>query len=114
MKFTYTKRQIPEVMFVNCGHHDVRRIKDCRDFYFLSAGQGDLKNRKPDSFGRQMRNLIVGDIACVYRSEVGYVGVAKITRLAMDINNAILNDVRVTRQTPFSGESNMFRNHNKP
>lgn len=114
MLFEYTERRIPEVMFVNCGHHDVRRIIDCRDFCFLSAGQGDLENRDPDKFGKQMRNLIVGDIACVYRSAVGYVGVAKITRLAMDINNAILNDVRVTRQTPFSAESNMFRNHDKP
>ena len=97
-------------MFVNCGHHDVRRVKDCRDFCFLSAGQGDLENRDPDKFGKQMRNLIVGDIACVYRSAVGYVGVAQVITKATDINNVFLKGERVTRDTPFSRGSNMFRN----
>lgn len=106
----YTARTIPTVMHANCGHGKHRRLEDCTTLNFISAGQGKEKNRKPDTFGRQIRNLIVGDILAVYRTTVGYVGVAQVVSNSMDIDNAILCGQKVTPQT-FSPDSDMFDNH---
>lgn len=103
-------RTIPTVMHANCGHYNHRLLEDCARLNFISAGQGDEEGRKPDTFGRQIRNLIVGDILAVYRNKVGYVGIAQVISDPMDIDNAILGGQKVTPQT-FSPNSDMFDNH---
>ena len=103
-------RTIPTVMHANCGHYNHRLLEDCARLNFISAGQGDEEGRKPDTFGRQIRNLIVGDILAVYRNNVGYVGIAQVVSDPMDIDNAILGGQKVTPQT-FSPNSDMFANH---
>jgi hypothetical protein len=108
MKFT--ARTIPTVMHANCGHGKHRKLDDCARLNFISAGQGEDRKRKPDTFGRQIRNLIVGDILAVYRTTIGYVGVAQVISDPMDIDNAILGGQKVTAQT-FSSTADMFDNH---
>ena len=103
-------RTIPTVMHANCGHYNHRLLEDCARLNFISAGQGDKEGRKPDKFGRQIRNLIIGDILAVYRNKVGYVGIARVISDPMDIDNAILGGQKVTPQT-FSPNSDMFANH---
>jgi len=106
-----TSRTTPKVMFANCGHEKHRKLEDSAKFNFISAGQGKKSGKPPDFFGRQIRNLIVGDIIAVYRNEVGYVGIAQVVSGPMDINNAVLGGKKVTRKT-FSTESDMFANYN--
>jgi HNH endonuclease len=106
----YTTRTIPRVMHANCGHGNHRKLEDCVRLNFISAGQGDEEDRKPDVFGRQIRNLIVGDILAVYRTTVGYVGIAKVISNPIDIYNAVLGGQKVTSSI-FSPDSDMFDNH---
>jgi len=106
-----TTRTNPKVMFANCGHGEHRKLEDCAKLNFISAGQGNKSGKAPDFFGRQIRNLIVGDIIAVYRNEVGYVGIAQVVSNPMDINNAVLGGKKVTQET-FSSGSKMFANQN--
>jgi len=97
-------------MHANCGHGNNRKLEDCARLNFISAGQGDGRGKKPDTFGRQIRNLIIGDILAVYRTTVGYVGIAQVISKPMDINNAVLGEKKVSPEI-FSPDSDMFDNH---
>lgn len=107
---TYTSRTIPTLMHANCGHGEIRRLEDCFRLNFISAGQEGKQNSNSDTFGRQIRNLIKGDLLAVYRNKIGYVGIAQVVSDPMDINTAILGGQKVTPEM-FSKNVKMFRNH---
>lgn len=92
----------PNIYFVNCGHGPTRNLNDCAKLGFISAGQGK-------TFGKQIQRLSKGDIIAVYRSKVGFVGVARVISNSMEIDKAILNGKNVTKDI-FSPETDMFRN----
>ncbi len=97
----------PEIFFANCGHGETRKLQDCAKLGFISAGQGREDGRVPDYFGKQIRTLIIGDIVVVYRSKIGFVGIARVVSSYMDINNAVLNGLKVTNET-FSEGTKMY------
>lgn len=109
----FTTRQIPNVMFANCGHENTRKIEDCARLNFISAGQGRTDGVEPYYFSNQIRNLIIGDIFCVYRNEIGYVGLARVISKPMPITNSYLGGQRVTNEI-FSLSTNMFNEADDP
>src|ERR1700730_1417662 len=107
----FTTRQIPKVMFANCGHNQYRSLIDCTNLGFISAGQGRIHHQNPYYFSNQIRRLIVGDILAVYRNKVGYVGIAKVISEPTTISNAIFNGELAT---PELFRANMFNDADDP
>lgn len=105
----FTTRKTPTVLFANCGHENTRRLEDCVSLGFISAGQGN----KPFYFSNQIRNLIIGDILAVYRSKVGFVGIARVISKAVTIRQAYIRKRKV-ESSMFSPKANMFKNANNP
>ena len=104
----FTTRKIPSVLFANCGHFENERmLEDCVSMNCISAGQGKKNGAKPFYFSNQIRNLIIGDIIAVYRSKIGYVGIARVVSLPMPVTKAILGGQKVTGQM-FPKSLNMF------
>lgn len=100
-------------MFANCGHFAHRQFEDSARLGYISAGRGRTDGVRPYFFSNQIRNLIVGDILCVYRNGIGYVGLAKVISQPMPVSNALLNGERVTEET-FSDTSDMFGEADDP
>lgn len=109
----FTTRTNPNVMFANCGHEDTRRLQDCVRLGFISAGQGRADGVEQYYFSNQIRNLIIGDILCVYRNEIGYVGIARVISKPTPITSAYLSGQKVTGEM-FSIKSNMFNESDDP
>ena len=109
----FTTRTIPNVMFANCGHHNTRLLPDCARLGYISAGQGLADEVEPYYFSNQIRNLIIGDILCVYRNEIGYVGIARVISEPMPITKAYLSGQKVTNEI-FSRGANMFNESEDP
>jgi hypothetical protein len=109
----FTTRTVPKVMFANCGHHNTRLLQDCARLGYISAGQGRNNNVEPYYFSNQIRNLIIGDILCVYRNEIGYVGVAKVISKPTPITQAYLGGQKITNEI-FSVGANMFNESDDP
>lgn len=110
MPIEFTNREIPKVLFANCGHFDnARLIEDSVRLNYISAGQGKSNNppAKPYYFSNQIRKLIIGDIIAVYRSKIGYVGIAKVISRPMPITKAILGGQKVV-EGMFSKSSKMY------
>ena len=104
----FTNRRIPKVMFVNCGHHNTRRLKDCARLNFVSAGQGKDEGVRGFYFSNQIRNLIKGDVIAIYRNKIGYVGIAQVVSTPMTITQAFLGGEEVSNEM-FSRQANMFK-----
>ena len=101
-------------MFANCGDYfGTRSLKDNFRLNFISAGQGKAVGDKPWHWSNQIRNLIIGDIICVYRNRVGYVGLARVISRPMPITLATLGGKRVTPDI-FSANTNMFNESDDP
>lgn len=100
-------------MFANCGDGHTRKLEDCAKLNFISAGQGKEDGRKEYHFSNQIRNLILGDILCVYRNGIGFVGIAKVISIPMPITEAELGGKKVKNEI-FSSSSQMFRNSDQP
>lgn len=109
----FTDRQIPQVMFANCGHGSHRQLKDSAKFNFISAGQGKFEGRDQFYFSNQIRNLIVGDILAIYRNKVGFVGIARVISKPMTISDAYLGGKKVSN-VMFNQLSNMFNDSENP
>lgn len=109
----FTRRTVPNVMFANCGHENTRLLQDCARLNFISAGQGRVDGAAPFYFSNQIRNLIIGDILCVYRNEIGYVGLARVISKPMPITKAYLGGQKVTNEI-FSKSANMFNEADDP
>lgn len=103
MPVKFTNRKTPQVMFANCGHFPHRRFEDSARLNYISAGRGKSDGVRPYFFSNQIRKLILNDILCVYRKEVGYVGIARVISKPMPITNAFLNGVKVTTDM-FNGD----------
>ncbi len=79
------KRRKTNYFFVNVGYITNGKIRaernwdDCREFNFLSAGQGP-------KFSDQLNHLSPGDIVFAYVSTYGYVGVGKVVKAAQRVN----------------------------
>ena len=103
----FTKRTTPSIYFANCGHGQYRSIEDCASLNYISAGHGIELNGRPFYFSNFIRKLIIGDILCVYRNKVGYVGIAKVVSEPMTISRAYLGGKKVVKEmfsegfTPF-------------
>ena len=113
MQIKFTKRQIPQVMFANCGHANIRLLQDCARLGFISAGQGKADGNKPYYFSNQIRDLIIGDILAVYRNKIGFVGIARVISKPMPITNAYLGGQKVKEEI-FSQAANMFSESEEP
>lgn len=109
----FTSRTIPKVMFANCGHHNTRLLQDCARLGYISAGQGRTDGVERYFFSNQIRNLIIGDILCVYRNEIGYVGIAKVISKPTPITKAYLGGQKITNDI-FSRGANMFNESDDP
>jgi hypothetical protein len=69
---------------VNVGQGEHRCWDDCRDFGFLSAGQG--KN-----WSEPIRTLEIGDIVVAYLKKHGYVGIGRVKEKAVKVNDFKVN-----------------------
>ena len=65
--------------YVNVGEGDNRCWEDCREFGYMSAGQG-VKYSDP------IRTLEIGDIIAAYLKGFGYVGIGRVTKNAVRVN----------------------------
>ena len=81
------------IYFFNCGDDgkNNRKWEDFKNFNFITAGGGP-------KYSDAIRSFEIGDIACVYLSKFGYVGVAKIKTKAVistlfKINNRSLDEI---------------------
>lgn len=63
------------VFYVNVGEGETRAWEDCRNFDFLSAGQGK-------KWSDPLRTLNVGDVVVAYLKRKGYVGIGKVIEKA--------------------------------
>lgn len=113
MPAIFTKRNKPQIMFANCGHKDTRRLEDNAKLGFISAGQGREEEQEEFYFSNQIRNLIIGDILCVYRNKIGYVGIARVISKPTIITEAFFDGVPANNEM-FSDDANMFRNADHP
>lgn len=79
------------VFFFNCGDNgkNQRKWEDFKDHGFLTAGGGK-------TYSDAIRTFEVGDIACVYLSTKGYVGVGRIRSKAI-----IVDDFRINGRSVF-------------
>jgi len=68
------------IYYVNVGEGDNRSWADSRRYGFLSAGQ-DQKWSDP------IRTLVVGDIVIAYLKKYGYVGVGRVIKTAVPVND---------------------------
>jgi len=68
------------IYYVNVGEGDNRSWADSRRYGFLSAGQ-DQKWSDP------IRTLVVGDIVIAYLKKHGYVGVGRVIKTAVPVND---------------------------
>jgi hypothetical protein len=75
---TLARKQAPwsGFYFVNVGEGDHRNWDDCRNYGFLSAGQGE-------KYGNAMKKLKPGDRVFAYMKGLGFVGYGKVTQPAM-------------------------------
>ena len=101
-----TKRH-PKLFFVNCGDGITRKWKDCRTIGFLSAGQ---MRTKPGFFSKQLKTLQTGDVIAAYFNDKGYVGIGRVTKPAVCINEFKINGHKAV-PADFSIDSNMFRSY---
>lgn len=70
--------------YVNVGHGAHRCWDDCKKFGFLSAGQ----HKK---WSDPIRALEPGDIVVAYLKKHGYVGIGRVTRKAIKVNDFEIN-----------------------
>lgn len=75
------------IYYINVGEGETRDWDDCRNFGFLSAGQG-LR------WKRQIESLEAGDIAVAYLASFGYVGIGRVIKPASPVLTARLADGR--------------------
>jgi hypothetical protein len=68
------------IYYVNVGEGDHRCWADSRKYGFLSAGQ----NQK---WSDPIRTLVIGDIIIAYLKKHGYVGVGRVLKTAVPVNN---------------------------
>ena len=76
--------------YVNVGEGDNRCWEDCREFGYMSAGQG-VKYSDP------IRTLEIGDIVAAYLKGFGYVGIGRVTKKAVRVNNFKINGKHISR-----------------
>ena len=89
------------VYLVNVGEGEHRCWDDCKQFNFLSAGQGK-------KWSDQIRTLESGDIVIAYLKTYGYVGVGRVEEKAVCINDFRHNG-KSLRELPLRSK-NMFKN----
>ncbi|TBR19905.1 MAG: GIY-YIG nuclease family protein [Chitinophagaceae bacterium] len=87
--------------YVNVGEGPHRCWIDCKEFGFLSAGQGK-------KWSAPIRTLEVGDIVAAYLKNHGYVGIGRVTEKAIRVNDFKI-DRKSLRQITLK-ESNIFDN----
>lgn len=75
--------------YVNVGEGDNRCWEDCKEFGYMSAGQG-VKYSDP------IRTLEIGDIVAAYLKGFGYVGIGRVTRKAVRVNNFKINGKHIS------------------
>ena len=89
------------IYYVNVGQGQHRSWADCKEFGFLSAGQG-IKWSDP------IRTLEPGDIVVAYLKNHGYVGIGRVTEKSVRINDFRI-DGKSLRQLALK-EPNIFEN----
>jgi hypothetical protein len=89
------------VYLVNVGEGEYRCWEDCKQFNFLSAGQGKKGSD-------QIRTLESGDFVIAYLKSCGYVGVGRVEEKAVCINDFRYNN-KSLRELPLRVK-NMFKN----
>ena len=85
--------------FVNTGTvvpdgNTRRRWIACREYGFLSAGQGLL-------YKQDISKLLVDDIVCAYESKKGYRAIGRVLDQAVRINDYLFNGADTLRGIPF-------------
>jgi Endonuclease NucS len=68
--------------FMNVGEGRYRNWDDCRQYGFLSAGQGER-------YGNAMKKLKPGDLVFAYMKETGYVGFGTVTQPATMVRDFV-------------------------
>jgi len=78
--FDYKNR----LYYINVGEGHSRCWEDCKEFGFLTAGQGIQWNEP-------MKTLAPGDIVVAYLKKYGYVGIGRILEKAVKVNDFKIN-----------------------
>jgi hypothetical protein len=80
------------IYFFNCGDNgsNGRYLEDFYEFNFITAGGGK-------KYSDAIRSFVPGDIACVYRSRTGYVGICKILSDAAPVGEFEVNGVALSK-----------------
>jgi len=94
------------VYFVNVGDGNHRSWEDCKDYSFLSAGQGN-------KYSRPMRKLKAGDKVLAYLKGKGYVGYGEITSPAVMVKDFKLPDGTFLSDNSLK-QPNIMKNKNDP
>lgn len=79
-RFDYTNG----LYYVNVGDGGTRCWEDCRQYGYLSAGQGA-------KYSDQIRTLEKGDIVAAYLTGKGYVGIGRVIEKAVRENSFLIN-----------------------
>lgn len=88
--------------YVNVGEGVHRCWEDCKEFGFLSAGQGK-------QWSDSIKTLMIGDIIVAFLKRYGYVGVGRVIEKAVCVNDFRLNG-KSLKEYPLKRRTEMFDN----
>src|SRR3989338_2641291 len=91
------------IFYVNVGEGETRAWEDCRNFGFLTAGQGS-KWRDP------LKTLNAGDIVVAYLKQKGYVGIGNVVEKAKRVLDFRFDGKSLKSQNLVSPD--LFKNSN--
>lgn len=91
------------IFYVNVGEGETRSWEDCRNFGFLSAGQGT-------KWSDPLKTLNTGDIVVAYLKQKGYVGIGKVVEKAKRVLDFKFGGKSLKNQNLISPD--LFKNSN--
>jgi len=91
------------IFYVNVGEGETRAWEDCRNFGFLTAGQGS-------KWSDPLKTLNAGDIVVAYLKQKGYVGIGKVVEKAKRVLDFRFDGKSLKSQNLVSPD--LFKNSN--
>ncbi len=89
------------IFYVNVGEGETRAWEDCRNFGFISAGQGV-------QWSGPLKTLNTGDVVVAYLKRKGYVGIGKVVERAKRVLDFRFHDKSLKNQNLVSPD--LFKN----
>jgi hypothetical protein len=93
-----------DIYYLNVGEGTLRNWDDCRRYGYLAAGQHPV-------YSAPIRTLVPGDIVVAYLKRHGYVGIGKVTGVAVKVDEfrykgKSLRNLRMAAPDPFMNHDN--------